>query len=231
MKAHAPLLLALAMLSAIATSAAHAEPPLAESLRAQVHAAVQAVYPDDQVEVDASIDPRLRLSPCNDLSVVPRGQARSGRMHVALRCGSPTVWSAYIPVRVKVMRKVLVAARPLLRDQRLSSDDVREETRDITTIGNVPVVPADALSGLAPRRPVAAGTILTLTMFATTPLVESKDVVTLSSQVGPVTIETRARSLADAGFGEQVWVENLTSGKKVAAWVTGPGRVATRPSP
>ena len=185
-------------------------------------------WPDADIDVIVKVDPRLRLQACDDLAVELRGQQQIGRVHVAARCGSPKAWSVYLPAEIIVSSPVLVAARPLLRGERLTRDDVILKATRLSGRTGALVNPA-GVTGLTPKRAIPAGTVLSLSLFSAVPTVTRQDIVRLVSGRGTVRIETKGRALANAQVGEQVMVENLTSGRRVVAWVVGPGTVSTQP--
>ena len=185
-------------------------------------------WPDAAIEVEARIDPRLRLSSCSDLEVLPRGQHQIGRVHVAVRCGAPTVWSVYLPADVKVSAPVLVAARPLVRGQQLTAGDIKETVMPLNSHA-MALVNRQSLQGLSPRRPIAEGTVLTLPLFAQVRTVIRNDVVRILSGSGTVRIETKGKAIEGGQIGDQVLVENLASGRRVSAWILAAGLVSTRP--
>lgn len=203
-----------------------------EQIRATVErillAQARQDWPDATIKVTVSIDPRLRLSTCEDLEVLLRGQQQVGRVHVAVRCGKPQSWSVYLPADIEVSARVLVAARPLVRGQQLNADDIAEALMPLTGRA-MQLVSRDSIRGLSPKRPIAKGALLTLPLFSRTPAIARNDVVRLLSEIGSIRIETKGKAIDGGQVGEQVMVENLTSGRRVAAWVVGPGIVSTRP--
>jgi len=151
-----------------------------------------------------------------------------GRVHVAVRCGTPQAWSVYLPADVRVSAPVLVAARPLLRGQELAAGDIKEALM-LLKANAMTLVNRESIQGLSPKRPIAEGTVLTLPLFVHSPAITRNDVVRLLSSSGVVRIETKARAIEGGQIGEQVMVENLASGRRIAAWVVGRGLVSTRP--
>lgn len=190
-------------------------------------AQARSIWPEATIAVSVNIDPRLHLADCADLLVTPRGQQQAGRVHVAVRCGNPKAWSVYLPADVKVTTKVLVAARPLLRGQVLTADDTMETPMPISGHG-MRLATRKTIQGLSPKRPIAEGAVLTLQLFAPVPAILRNDVVRLLSGSGSVRIETKGKALDGGQIGEQVMVENLTSGRRVAGWIVGPGVISTR---
>jgi len=185
-------------------------------------------WPHATISVEARIDPRLRLATCSDLEVLARGQQKIGRVHVAVRCGAPQAWSVYLPADVNVSAPVLVAARPLLRGQQLTASDIKEAVMPLNGTAKA-LVNRQSLQGLSPKRPIAEGSVLTLPLFAQVRTVVRNDVVRILSGSGVVRIETKGKAIEGGQIGDQVLVENLNSGRRVAAWILGPGLVSTRP--
>ncbi len=202
----------------------HVQAEVERVLLAQAHKS----WPDATIEVEVRLDPRLRLSSCADLEVLPRGQSQVGRVHVAVRCGKPQAWSAYLPADVRVSAPVLVAARPLLRGQQLAAGDIKEAMMPLSAHA-LTLLNRQSIRGLTPKRPIAEGTVLTVPLFAHSPAITRNDVVRLLSGSSVVRIETKAKAIEGGQIGEQVMVENLSSGRRLAAWIVRPGLVSTRP--
>lgn len=200
-----------------------------EQIRDHLLKAARKEWPEAEIDVSIQIDPRLQLRPCTRSQIELRGQQRHGRVHVALKCGSPSVWSVYIPAEVHVKTDVLVAVRALPRGHTLADADVRTEKRLLERNSQAVLTSGSPVAGLMTRRPVSAGTVLSLPLFAAAAAVKKGEVVRLASGTGPIRITTTGKVLEDGRIGDQIAVENSSTGKKVRAWVTAAGEVSSRP--
>ena len=189
---------------------------------------VETRYPDADIGIEVHpLDPRTRLRPCTDPKVSARGQQVRGRTHVELRCTTPNPWTAYLAATVTVRVPMLVLRVAVTRGHRLRAADVEEAMVDIATLRGDPLTHSDELSFMAARRNIAAGTPVTTQQLKPVPLVSRGEVVKLRAGAGSIRISTKGRAEGQGGYGDQIWVENLSSGKRVPAWISGPGQVST----
>ena len=92
----------------------------------------QAYYDNPQITVDA-MDKRLRLQACDGkLSAFSSSSAdTTGNRTIGIRCSTPTEWTVYVSVKVKVLRPVVVASRALIANHVLQDSDVTPTTQAI----------------------------------------------------------------------------------------------------
>ena len=94
-----------------------------------------------------AIDSRLTLQACTTPEVfTPPGARLWGRTNVGVRCASPSAWTIYIPVTVRITGTYLVAARPLTQGQTLGANDYTLATGDLTQLpAGIALDPAQVL--------------------------------------------------------------------------------------
>ena len=105
-------------------------------------------------------------------------QARST---VGITCAGPVHWTVYVPVTVESKIDVLVLTHAVNRDARLTAADVTVETRNTAGPGNAYLTKPTELGGRTVRRPLAAGTTLSVDMFTPDMIVRRGQQVTLLS--------------------------------------------------
>ena len=90
---------------------------------------------EQQLEI-GTIDPRLRLPGCtSDLKLFhSTGSQIYGNTTIGVRCLGTAPWLIYVPVKVTVNRRVVVAARPLARGAVLRAEDVKIATRNVAPL-------------------------------------------------------------------------------------------------
>jgi flagella basal body P-ring formation protein FlgA len=89
---------------------------------------------------------------------------------------------------------------------------------------------ADAVIGLAARRPLRAGAVVAARDVAAPQVIKANEMVTLTYDNGGVSLALQAKALSGGAVGETINVQNVTSKKTVAAVVTGPGSAAVGPA-
>jgi flagella basal body P-ring formation protein FlgA len=160
------------------------------------------------------LDGRLRLARCpsNELSAsLPAGMALQARSTVGVTCAGPVHWTVYIPVTVESKINVLVLTHPVNRDARLTAADVTIETRRTMGPGNAYLTAPAELGGRTARRPLAAGTTLSVDMFTPDLIVRRGQEVTLLSSGGAVEVRANGRAMVDGAAGARIQVQNLSS--------------------
>jgi flagella basal body P-ring formation protein FlgA len=213
-------LLAFALaLSAIGTTALAQESEV-ESLAAIRSAAetyVKSLIPPsagESIVTAGQLDGRLRLAHCptKDLSAsLPAGMTLQARSTVGVTCTGPVHWAVYVPVTVESKINVLVLAHAVNRDARLTAADVTVEKRTTAGPGNAYLTSPAELGGRTVRRPLAAGTTLSVDMFTPDLIVRRGQAVTLVSSGGAVEVRAGGRAMADGAAGARIQVQNLTS--------------------
>ncbi len=154
------LLLALALGAARAAEPSAVDEPLAQQVRQLALDGARNAMPRARVDiVVGSLDPRLRLAPCQRIEPhLPSGAKLWGKTRIGLRCTQgPVAWNVYLPITVKVFALSLVAAAPLPAGTALSEADLREAEVDLAEEPG-PAIDRSALAvGRVLARPLAAG--------------------------------------------------------------------------
>jgi len=135
--------------------------------------------------------------------------------------------SMRIPVmcNVKVVTPVLVARRPILRGQQVTSEDCELKSVDITTFGPKPLFNTDSLTGVRAVRTINPGTILHTRLIETIPAIQKGDLVEILVCKGRVRVAVQGIAREPGKIGERIWVENTNSRKLVQAIVKNKGTV------
>lgn len=154
-----------------------------------------------------TIDSRLRLPQCRDMQAfLPTGSRLWGNSMVGVRCLSPSPWSLYVPVTVKVMAGIVVAARPLSQGQALTSEDVTIQDADLTQLpAGTLTDPAEAV-GKTLTTSVASGYALRIDMLRAPRVIRRGQVVKVVSRGHGFSVTSEGRAMADAGIGQVVSV-------------------------
>lgn len=132
-----------------------------------------------------------------------------------------------IPVmcNVKVVTPVLVARRPILRGQQITSQDCELKSMDITTFGPQPLFNTDSLKGVRAVRTINPGTIIHTRLIKAIPAIEKGDLVEILVVKGRVKVAVQGIAREPGVIGEKIWVENKNSRKLVQVIVKNKGTV------
>ncbi|HEX7885254.1 MAG TPA: flagellar basal body P-ring formation chaperone FlgA [Phenylobacterium sp.] len=89
---------------------------------------------------------------------------------------------------------------------------------------------ADAVIGLAARRPLRAGAVVAARDVSAPVVVKANEIVTLTYDNESVSLALQGKALSGGAVGDTINVQNVTSKKTVQAVVTGPGQAAVGPA-
>jgi len=187
------------------------------AIRSAAETYVKSLIPPSAGESTVTVgqlDSRLRLAHCppKDLSAsLPAGMSLQARSTVGVSCMGTVRWSVYVPVTVESKINVLVLTRAVNRDARLTDADVTVETRRTAGPGNAYLTSPAELGGRTVRRPLPAGTILSVDMFTPDLIVHRGQAVTLVSTGGAVEVRASGRAMVDGAAGARIQVQNLSS--------------------
>jgi len=233
MGAPRPARRALAGAALLGAAAAVAAPPVQDldAVRAAARAHVARLYAAEgevrhEIRVEA-LDPRLRLRACDRPleTFDPPGARRHGNTTVGVRCPGRTRWTVYVPVRVALIRPVVVTRHPIPRGQVLRATDLRLAERDTATLPMGYLTRVEAAIGRRARRPLPAGAVVAPGHLDRAPVVRRGQRVILLAARRGLEVRVAGEALADAARGERVRVRNLRSRRIVEGVVVAAGVV------
>ena len=207
----APFAGAMAVLLALAVSAAHGASPLplsgyARPIVEQFLASQTAGLPG-KVRISIDAPSSSSLPPCDALEpFLPGGAQLRGHISVGLRCNADPRWTRYVQARIAVIGTYLAAARQIEAGQALAPADTVVREADMTTLPASVVVDAGQLAGQVAINRIAAGAPVRREQLRGVPLVQQGQTVKVMSR-GPgfvVSAEGKAMALAAAGALVQV---------------------------
>lgn len=188
----------------------------------QVGAPAQA-----RIEVSAgSLDPRLKLAPCQRIEpYLPAGTRLWGSTRVGLRCtDGPVRWNVYLPVTVKVWAPALVAGVPVAAGTELTG---RELVLAEVDIAAAPGATFDQLASVVGRKlatPLAPGAALRADMLRQRQWFAAGDPVVLIARGEGFSVSGAGEALGPGLEGQQVRVRT-EGGRIVTGLPVGERRV------
>jgi flagella basal body P-ring formation protein FlgA len=167
------------------------------------------------------LDRRVRLARCTiPLKVsLPYGRKQATRLTAQVHCNGAKPWKIYVPARLTIHHRVVVAARPLARGTILTADDVVLTEHATGTLGYGYIQDPDHAVGHELRRPVQAGKVLTPGVLAAPTLIKRGQRVNLLAGSSGIAVQMAGVARADGIRGQVIDVENLNSGRRVQAVV------------
>jgi len=176
-----------------------------------------------------AVDPRLNLPACQALELfIPAGGRLWGQATVGVRCNSQTPWTIYVPVSVKVMAKVVHAAKPLAQGQPVTAADLALQEADLAHLpAGILTEPAQAVGKILVSS-IASGQPLRHDMLRAPLVVLQGQSVKLLAQGRGFNVSSEGKALAAAAAGQVVHVRTH-SGQIINGIARPDGIVEVRP--
>ena len=186
---------------------------------------IKAVTPFQNV-TDFKVPPGARIA-----SVAPVGQnpfrARSS-FKLEVRRRGQLVARRYPQVLIEGQAKAYVVRQTISARQEIKADDFSIETLPLSRVTHQ-ALGRFRLAGMLASRRLSVGRVLSRGDLKSPPVVHRGQRVRMELRHDGVSVTTAGEALADAAVGQQVTVRNLSSGRRLQAWVRGPGLVEVTP--
>lgn len=205
---------------------AQGKPPVLSEMRQLVHDFVEQQLeqaPGTKTEITvAGLDPRLKLADCpQPLRAALAGKTKIGR-NTTVQLACPDIWSIYVPVRIKTLKQVVVAAANLGPGSVLNNTSLTLAYVDANQFRGEAIKDIQAIAGSKVKRHIQKGKPL---LFGHMCLVCKGDTVTIYARKGTLQIKSSGTALKDGTVGEQITVQNTSSGRRIRARVVAVGEV------
>jgi len=125
----------------------------------------------------------------------------------------------YVPVRVHWWTQAMVAGRDIPAHARIEPSMLKRSRSDLAGINGTWWSRADALLGTKTTRPLRAGQVLLSTNTMRPALLKSGDQITLIRQIGGIRVTATGKILRNAGIGDRVRVQNMSSKEVIQATI------------
>lgn len=200
-----------------------------QAIQQQVDAYLRAsLEPGADYRINISpIDPHLQLPACAEALKLtsPSGMVKPGLNTVAIRCPGETGWSIYSTASIKAFMEVLVASKPIQRNEAIRAEHLTLEKRDVGVLQQGFMVDQEAVLNKQAVRNIAAGSVLSRSQFTDLTLVKRGQQVSIQSGRQGFLISAPGIAMMDGAKGQQIRVKNAGSQRIVQAVVVEPGVV------
>jgi len=209
--------------------AADAEPKHSlESIYSEVDAFLLSEYGGEQTSITVkSLDSRLRLSQCSQpLSLkLQRGRARSGKAVVEVRCRSDKPWRLYVSAIIRQWVSVLVTAMPVQKGEKIRTEDLVLQERQLTTLRQGFYKTVDQVVGKFAKKDIRQDVVLNSKMLFVPNLVSKGDQVLIQTAGSGLKVQMKGIALEDGFRDGRIQVQNSSSGKVIEGTVVGTAKV------
>ncbi len=125
--------------------------------------------------------------------------------------------SLWVKSDIKVYLDMLVAARPLLKNETLSESDVMVKRKLVSSLRREIFNSASPVIGMRVKRAIKKGALITDADIVLPPLFKRGNMVTILAEKGPLVISTVGKALEKGFKGKMVRIENVSSKKIIMA--------------
>ena len=192
-----------------------------------LHTQVQGQH-EGRTEVRlGQLDPRLRLKACHAPleGFTPPGSRSLGNTTIGVRCTDAGSWSLYVPARIDVFAKVLVARQPLMRGAVAHVADFEPVERNLANMPYGYYTDPHDIVGMVVKRTLTAATVITPHMLQAPKLVRRGERVVVIAETGNLSIRSSGKALGDGKSGDLVRVEATGSRRIIDGIVVSQGVV------
>lgn len=169
------------------------------------------------------IDNRLQLQACNEnqLDVFnPHQKPLLGNITLGVRCHEETNrWTLYVPVKIAVMRQVLVADRPLTKGTVIKATDLSMQQLDVSQIKQGYLTDPDEVIGRLCKQTVNAGNPITVESVQKPVVIRKGEQVMINALSSALKVTMSGVALEDGQMNDVIRVKNNSSKRVIEAQV------------
>lgn len=185
-----------------------------------------STYADGKIQVSTgTIDSRLNLKACADdkLTILnPYQTPMLNTSTMAIKCiEEDNHWTLYVPIRVTVLKTVLVARQGLIKGKQVTVNDIHETEMDTQKLKLGYFTNKNELIGLICKHDIPPDNPFNPYNIELAKLVHKGEQITIIANHDNLTISVDGIALNEGVLGDTVKVKNLSSKRIIEAQVTG----------
>jgi len=179
-----------------------------------------------QVKI-GTLDQRLKLSKCDSSleASLPHQKRIRGNTSVLLQCHNEKPWQLYVPVKVSLFKKVVIATQPIPKSTSLQANHLTLEKRNISKLSRGYYTNPEKIINHLSRRAIANHRIITPHLLRPPYLVKRGQAITLMVDNNNISVRMPGIALANGIKGSRIKARNKNSGKKVEGTVIEAGLI------
>jgi flagella basal body P-ring formation protein FlgA len=187
-------------------------------------------YTEGKIQIiTGRIDPRLNLKNCAEdkLEIFnPYQTPMLSTSTMAVKCQEENNhWTLYVPIKVTVLKTVLVTKRALIKGSVITNDDLYPAELDAQKLKQGYFTDAKELLGLICKQDIPADTTLNPHNIELAKLVHTGEQVTIRVTTKNLNISMDGVAMSEGVLGQSIKVKNLTSKRIIEAQVSGDKQV------
>lgn len=157
------------------------------------------------------IDPRLNLNACTQLEpFLPLGSRIWGKTTAGVRCVTPTKWTIYLQVEVKITSDYIVTATEITKGQQINASNLTKLKGDLSFLPSTVITDETQAIGKISSIFLSSGIPLRMDALRNQNAVQQGQIVKLISNGPNFQVATEGRVLTNASEGQAVQVRTLS---------------------
>ena len=175
------------------------------------------------------LDGRLKLKACADerLEIFnPYDSSLLNSTTMGIKCTEDTNhWTLYIPVKVSVLKEVLLSKRALRKGEVLTKDALYSAEMDAHRLKQGYYTNLNDLLGLVCKKDINPDTLITPYQIESAKMVLKGQEVSITATAGTLKITMGGVAMSDGALGDVIKVKNTKSHRIIEAQVSGQKKV------
>lgn len=173
------------------------------------------------------LDKRLRMAACDQEleASIENPQQPIGRVTLRIRCDGSSPWSIFVPAQVNLYREVVVATRPIRRNNIIQARDITLAERDVGSLTQGYILELESIIGSQATRALQPDQVISPNQLRLPAAVKRGEHVVITASSGTINVRMSGEALSDGAIGEQIRVRNTRSKRIIRARVIAPGQV------
>lgn len=177
---------------------------------AQIHKAVDQLVHNQTAGLPGkvsftlgAIDTRLNLPACPaPEAFIPAGARLWGNASVGVRCGGNSPWTIYVPVSIKILTGVVVAAHALAQGRSIELTDMVLQEADLGQLPGAVITEPQQAVGRIVTLSIAPGQPLRQDLLRSPPVIQQGQSVTLRAQGAGFKVSAEGKAVTNAAEGQ-----------------------------
>lgn len=221
------LLFSLIPNPALANSDYLSWPSISEEIETLLNDRIESqVHGDINVHIKP-MDDRVKIKKC-DIPLtyyIPPGTRINSRMNVHISCQGKTPWNIHLPVSIRLIKPIVVATRPIAKNEMITSEMVQLSPMNVTQVHRAYFDDVSEVVNNLARQPLRAGTIISPRHVEAPNLIKKGELVRIFYENQGLTIRTAGVAMANGKANTRILVKNTKTNRLIEAVVVRKGIV------
>ena len=198
------------------SSASQIETQIEQFIKQVEYKRLQSIYPNARIEIGIQNKAALSYLPECDHDVIIDNQRPEAvsRTTYSLECRNPN-WKSYVPVTQEIFIEGIKAIAPIQRGGAITPQNTGIGEVNLNTIRGHLYTSSNPPYGLMASRNIRINTFLTDQLTELPDLVKKGSNVLITAQSGAISVKMNGTALEDGVMGQQIRVQNVSSGRIV----------------